>query len=141
MGFISLSGIQSDFAEQSHSDLVNNASNILFVSPMLVNDNTAIMKRQFVSLESNSVMTRATNNTINLVPALSLTKNATEVNFDAVGDVLHYSIVATNIGDVTLPAVTVTDPLVSNLTCTPDNGSGLDPTAFLNCSATHSVTR
>ena len=74
-------------------------------------------------------------------PHLAITKVATEANFDAVGDVLHYSIVATNDGNVTLPVVTVTDPSVSNLTCIPANGSALAPTAFLNCTATHSVTQ
>ncbi len=72
---------------------------------------------------------------------LAITKVATEANFDAVGDVIHYTIIATNVGNVTLPVVTVTDPLVSNLTCTPANGSALAPTASLNCSATHTVTQ
>ena len=33
-------------------------------------------------------------------PALSITKAATETSFNAVGQVLHYTIVATNTGNV-----------------------------------------
>ena len=43
-------------------------------------------------------------------PALSITKVATEQSFDAVGDVINYTIVATNTGNVTLASVSVTDP-------------------------------
>jgi uncharacterized repeat protein (TIGR01451 family) len=58
-------------------------------------------------------------------PHLAITKVATESGFSAVGDVIHYTIVATNDGNVTLAAVTVTDPNASGLTCTPANGSSL----------------
>ena len=46
-------------------------------------------------------------------PHLAITKAATEANYDAVGDVIHYTIVATNDGNVTLHNVTVTDPNVA----------------------------
>ena len=46
-------------------------------------------------------------------PALSITKVATEQSFDAVGDVINYTIVATNTGNVTLASVTVTDAKAS----------------------------
>ena len=36
-------------------------------------------------------------------PHLSITKAATETSYDAVGDVIHYTIVATNDGNMTLP--------------------------------------
>src|SRR5438552_2524118 len=55
--------------------------------------------------------------------------------------VIHYTIVATNDGNTTLAAVTVTDPKVSGLSCTPANGSSLAPGASLNCTATHTVTQ
>ncbi|MCL6261071.1 gliding motility-associated C-terminal domain-containing protein [Aquiflexum sp. TKW24L] len=44
-------------------------------------------------------------------PALSITKTATESTFAAVGDVLNYTIVVTNTGNVTLNNISVTDPL------------------------------
>ena len=46
-------------------------------------------------------------------PHLAITKDATETSYDAVGDVINYTIVATNDGNVTLANVTVTDPNVS----------------------------
>jgi uncharacterized repeat protein (TIGR01451 family) len=74
-------------------------------------------------------------------PHLTITKTATEQSYDAVGDVIHYTIVATNDGNITLNNVTVTDPDVSNLTCTPANGSTLAPGASLNCTASHTITQ
>ena len=46
-------------------------------------------------------------------PSLTITKVATEASFDSVGDVIHYTIMATNNGNTTLAAVTVTDAQVS----------------------------
>ena len=60
-------------------------------------------------------------------PHLAITKAATETNYDSVGDVIHYTIVATNDGNMTLRDVTVTDPNVGNLSCTPANGSSIWP--------------
>ena len=74
-------------------------------------------------------------------PALSITKTATEQSYDAVGDIINYTIVATNIGNTTLDNVTVTDPLVSDLTCDPANGSTLAPGDSMTCTATHTVTQ
>ncbi|MDX9726877.1 MAG: HYR domain-containing protein, partial [Bacteroidales bacterium] len=44
-------------------------------------------------------------------PALTVSKDATEDSFAAEGDEIHYTIVVTNTGDVTLTNVLVTDPL------------------------------
>ena len=74
-------------------------------------------------------------------PGLSITKVATEASYNAVGQVIHYTIVATNTGNVTLSNVTVSDPKVSNLVCTPANGSSLAPGASLNCTATHTIVQ
>ncbi len=52
---------------------------------------------------------------------------AGEASYDSVGDVIHYTIEATNDGNTTLAAVTVTDLTVSDLDCTPANGSPLTP--------------
>ncbi len=43
-------------------------------------------------------------------PTLSIAKVATESSFNAVGQTIHYTIVATNVGNTTLAAVTVADP-------------------------------
>jgi uncharacterized repeat protein (TIGR01451 family) len=74
-------------------------------------------------------------------PLLSITKAATEASYNAVGQIIHYTIVATNIGNVTLHNVTVADPSVSGLTCNPANGSDLAPGAAMTCSATHTVAQ
>src|SRR5215210_431745 len=74
-------------------------------------------------------------------PALSIVKTATEQSFDEVGDVVHYTITATNTGNVTLANVTVTDPKVSNLVCSPVAGSSLAPGAAMTCTATHTITQ
>jgi uncharacterized repeat protein (TIGR01451 family) len=74
-------------------------------------------------------------------PALTITKVATETGFSAVGDVIHYTITATNSGNTTLAAVTVTDTEVSDLSCTPANGSSLAPGASLSCTASHTITQ
>jgi len=52
-------------------------------------------------------------------PALSIDKVATESGFDSLDDVIHYTITATNTGNVTLHNVNVTDSQVSNLNCVP----------------------
>ena len=75
-------------------------------------------------------------------PALSITKAATEPSYDAVGEVIHYTIVATNVGNMTLDGVTVTDPSVSR----PELYAGervadLAPGASMTCTATHTVTQ
>ena len=74
-------------------------------------------------------------------PLLSITKVAAESTYDSVGDILNYTITATNIGNVTLASVTVSDPLVSGLNCTPANGSSLAPGESIVCTATHTVSQ
>jgi uncharacterized repeat protein (TIGR01451 family) len=74
-------------------------------------------------------------------PHLSITKDATETFYSSVGDVLHYTITATNDGTTTLASVTVTDPNATGLSCTPANGSSLAPGASMDCTASHTVTQ
>ena len=74
-------------------------------------------------------------------PDLEISKVVAEQNFSAVGDILNFTIVATNTGNVTLDSVTVTDEQVSDLSCTPANGSSLAPGAEMTCTATHTVTQ
>ncbi len=74
-------------------------------------------------------------------PELSITKTATEQSYSAVGDIINYTIVATNIGNTTLDNVTVTDPGVDGLSCNPANGSTLAPSDSMTCTATHTITQ
>jgi uncharacterized repeat protein (TIGR01451 family) len=75
-------------------------------------------------------------------PHLAITKIPTEQSFSKVGDVIHYTITATNDGNVTLHNVDVTDPNVSNLACTPvDPVADLAPTEQIVCTASHTITQ
>jgi len=74
-------------------------------------------------------------------PELSIVKDDGGATYDEVGDVINYTIVATNIGNVTLKGVVVTDPNVSDLVCTPATPVDLAPGASISCTASHSVTQ
>jgi uncharacterized repeat protein (TIGR01451 family) len=74
-------------------------------------------------------------------PGLSIAKDATETSYSAAGQTIHYTIVATNTGNTTLAAVTITDTLATLGTCTPANGSSLAPGATMTCQASHLVTQ
>src|SRR5262249_60668578 len=65
------------------------------------------------------------------VPAskLAITKTATETSYSAVGQTIHYQIVATNTGNTTLTNVTVLDAAATGLRCTPPNRSSPAPPA------------
>ena len=55
---------------------------------------------------------------------------------------IHYTIVATNDGNVTLRNVTVTDSERGGLTCTPANAGGdAGAGAAINCTATHTIAQ
>ncbi|MCP4088149.1 MAG: DUF11 domain-containing protein, partial [Actinomycetia bacterium] len=80
-------------------------------------------------------------------PALTLDK-VDPTNDDAdgssdvsVGDTLTWTITATNTGNVTLSGVTVSDPFVGSLACTPANGTNLTAGATLGCVGSHLVTQ
>ena len=75
-------------------------------------------------------------------PGLLVEKSATESSFAAVGEVMHYSYVVTNTGNVTLTGVTLVDDQ-EPVTCDA-GGAGrvsLAPGATITCSATHVVTQ
>ena len=82
-------------------------------------------------------------------PSIALVKSiASNADEDAsgdvsVGDTLTYEFVATNDGDVTLDNVTITDPLpgLSALSCTPNAGASLAPSATMTCTATYVVAQ
>ena len=72
-------------------------------------------------------------------PHISLAKSALEESVDKVGDVIHYSLVATNDGNLTLSNVTISDPKLGSLVCT--QPVTLAPGASLSCTGTHTVTQ
>lgn len=71
-------------------------------------------------------------------PALSLTKVATPETYDSVGDVINYSYLVKNTGNVTLAGpVTVTDDKTV-VTCP---AGGLAPAAEKTCTASYTITQ
>ena len=73
-------------------------------------------------------------------PALTLDKSVTSTGpYDSVGDVINYLLVATNTGNVTLHNVTISDPKLGTLTCTPTQPATLAPAATLSCTGSHTV--
>ena len=77
------------------------------------------------------------------MPDLDLTKSVSPTAGLMLNDRLTYTLVVTNIGNVTLDAVTITDTLpgLSPLVCSPALGSRLDPADSLSCTATYTVTQ
>ncbi|PJJ73235.1 putative repeat protein (TIGR01451 family)/fimbrial isopeptide formation D2 family protein [Diaminobutyricimonas aerilata] len=77
---------------------------------------------------------------------LTLVKTADPVTVDSVGDVITYSFLATNSGDVTLSAVGVTETAFTGtgiapaVTC-PSEAATLAPAASVTCTATYTVTQ
>ncbi len=73
-------------------------------------------------------------------PALSLVKTATPRTYAAVGDVIGYTFVVTNTGDVTLDGpFSVSDDKTTNETC-PATAS-LVPGASITCTASYAIAR
>src|SRR5690606_35402127 len=73
------------------------------------------------------------------VPALTLVKTVTSTGPYSAGDVISYSLVATNTGDVTLTNVSISDTGATLGSCTPDQPATLAPGASLSCDATYAV--
>ena len=84
-------------------------------------------------------------------PAMTIEKTVTSVEnadgsdgggvVDFAGDVVNYSIVVTNTGNVTLNNVTVDDPLIDDLTCTPGQPSVLAPNESMTCTGSYTATQ
>jgi uncharacterized repeat protein (TIGR01451 family) len=71
-------------------------------------------------------------------PRMTVAKNSTKSSFAAVGESIPYTFFVTNTGNVTLSAISVTDPKVTGMSC-PVNT--LAPGATTTCTATHTVTQ
>jgi len=75
-------------------------------------------------------------------PAMDVVKNATAVNFVEPGDITSYEYIVTNTGNVTLTdPITVTDNLISNISCPALPAGGLAPNATLTCTGDYVVTQ
>src|SRR5262249_17047969 len=77
-------------------------------------------------------------------PLLSITKkdDLNPQTYNAVGQVVTYTIVATNAGNVTLHNVSVADdPSLDTFSCLPSNPADLAPGASITCTGTHKITQ
>jgi uncharacterized repeat protein (TIGR01451 family) len=77
----------------------------------------------------------------NVNKKLSLTKSASPATYSAVGDVINYTLAAKNDGNVTLSGVSISDPLLSALSCTPAQPATLAPGQTLTCTGSHSISQ
>src|SRR5207253_2921203 len=74
-------------------------------------------------------------------PQLTIVKDATEASYNSTTDTIHYTILATNSGNVTLSNVTISDLNAVLGTCTPAIPvASLAPGGTISCSASHAVT-
>ena len=84
--------------------------------------------------------------TVTQSPDFSIAKDATELSVGAAGQVIHYTIVLHNTGNVDLTGVSVTDPFADPGSLQfvggdTDNDGKLDVTETWTYSATHTVTQ
>jgi hypothetical protein len=77
--------------------------------------------------------------TVPQAPHISLTKTATPTTYSAAGQVIHYTLVATNDGNVTLHSVSISDPKLGTLTCAPSQPATLAPTGTLSCTGSYTI--
>ena len=75
-------------------------------------------------------------------PALSLAKSTSTTGFAVIGDVLEYSYLVTNTGNVTITdPVTVSDDRITNVVCPALLTGGLAPNTSISCTGTDVVTQ
>ncbi|HQG78691.1 MAG TPA: gliding motility-associated C-terminal domain-containing protein [Bacteroidales bacterium] len=71
-------------------------------------------------------------------PGVAISKSTAERYFTTAGDVIHYTIVVTNTGNVTLTGVTVSDP--NTILSCPGAPFILAPGRTVTCTANHTIT-
>ena len=81
-------------------------------------------------------------------PALALVKQGTldttvvaPGNRADAGDMITYTLTATNVGNVTLTGVTISDPKLGTLVCTPAQPATLAPGETLMCTGSYTLTQ
>lgn len=74
-------------------------------------------------------------------PAIDIVKRADPQTYTEVGQIINYTLVATNTGNVTLRDVVVSDPKLVNLTCNPAIPAVLRPAEKTTCTGQYTITR
>ena len=72
-------------------------------------------------------------------PAITLTKSANPITYSKAGDIIGYTLIAKNTGNVTLHDVSISDPKLGALTCTPAQPATLAPNASLTCAGSYTI--
>lgn len=75
------------------------------------------------------------------LPPLSLTKTAEPDQFTDVGDEITYTLTAVNTTDRTIANVVITDELLPDLDCDPDQPATLAPGESLVCTGVYTITQ
>jgi uncharacterized repeat protein (TIGR01451 family) len=93
-----------------------------------------------VSGDTTQTTPRTASEDVKIVhPALTIVKTATPATYDAVGDVIGYSYLVTNSGDVMLVGpFTITDDKASNENC-PALPASLNPGETVTCTASYTI--
>ena len=71
-------------------------------------------------------------------PSMSILKDAVVTDYSVVGDILSYTYLVTNTGNVTITNIDVTDNLIPSLSCP---GTTLAPAANMTCTGSYTVTQ
>ncbi|OUD10599.1 hypothetical protein BVC71_03660 [Marivivens niveibacter] len=98
--------------------------------------NTAIASTSYNGSTFSSAPSTVTIS-VNGAPSISIVKSG-PAEFTAKGEVLTYSLTATNTGNKTLSQIAVTDPLITNISCP---STTLAPSAAMTCSGDYTVTQ
>jgi uncharacterized repeat protein (TIGR01451 family) len=116
--------------------------NILAIASITLNTGASVSGR---ALALNAAVTMD-DNTVSICggaqpssPHLSLTKMVSPETYSKVGDVLTYTLVATNDGNVTLTSVSISDPGLTNIVSTPAQPATLAPGATLTVTGTRTI--
>jgi gliding motility-associated-like protein/uncharacterized repeat protein (TIGR01451 family) len=106
---------------------------------------TTLVNRAVIDTQQTDPASAEASTTISQTAAWSLTKTAGEENYDAAGDILHYTITLTNDGNVSIGNIIVTDPGADANSIRfaggdADHDNRLDPDETWRYTATHTVT-
>jgi uncharacterized repeat protein (TIGR01451 family) len=93
---------------------------------------------KFGNKGDNYSVNPAENTPVPPAPALSIVKTATPATYDSVSDVISYSYVVTNTGDVDLTGVTVTDDKAAAVSCPSDT---VTVGEAMTCTASYTIVQ
>ncbi len=101
--------------------------------------NTATFSADLVTSASDSSTTTITQN-----PELTLTKVSDVPSVGTPGDVINYTITLENTGNIRIRNITVSDPLLASISCTPGSGANpnnMNPGTIRTCTGSYTLTQ